>query len=107
MVEKKVVKKIGTFVKELRKHRIRVAKIILFGSRTTSAAHEYSDIDVAVISPDFGKDRCKEGMRLFEIAYKVDPLIEPVPLSLRAYENDTWIPLVYEIRKNGIEIKTA
>jgi predicted nucleotidyltransferase len=63
-----------------------------------------SDIDVAIISPDFGKDRFREGTKLFEIACAVDPLIEPVPISTEAYENDTWIPLIYEIRENGVEV---
>jgi len=38
---------------------------------------------------------------LFRIAGEVDVRIEPVPISLESYENDTWIPLIYEVRKNG------
>jgi len=64
-----------------------------------------SDIDVAVISKNFGKDRVEEGMILFRIAGKIDPRIEPIPISSESYENDTWIPLIYEIRQKGFEIK--
>ena len=78
--------------------------MVLYGSYATGKHHKYSDIDVAVISRDFGKDRIKEGMKLFEIAAKVDPRIESVPISLNSYQMDTWVPLVYEIRKNGIEV---
>jgi hypothetical protein len=49
----------------------------------------------------------KEGSKLFEIASKIDPGIEPVPISVKSYKNDTWIPLIYEIRKNGLELKAA
>jgi predicted nucleotidyltransferase len=107
MVDREITKKVREFVKALRKNRINVTKVILYGSRTIGKAHKYSDIDVAVVSPDFGNDRYKEGARLFEIAYKIDPLIEPVPISAESYEHDTWIPLIYEIRTNGIELKLA
>ncbi len=107
MVEKEVVKKIEEFVKALKRDNINVAKVILYGSRASGKAHEYSDIDVAIVSPDFGKDRFEEGVRLFKIACEIDSLIEPVPLSLESYEKDTWVPLIYEIRVNGIELEAA
>ncbi|MEK6767064.1 MAG: nucleotidyltransferase domain-containing protein [Planctomycetota bacterium] len=107
MVEKKVVKKIEEFVKALKRDNINVVKVILYGSRVSGKAHEYSDIDVVIVSPDFGKDRFEEGVRLFKIACEIDSLIEPVPISLESYEKDTWIPLIYEIRVNGIESEAA
>ncbi len=107
MVEREIAEKVREFAKELKRHGIKVTKVILYGSRIFGKAHKYSDIDVAIVSPDFGKDRYEEGARLFEIAYKIDPLIEPVPISTESYENDTWIPLIYEIKKNGIELKAV
>jgi len=107
MVEKAISRTINIFVKELKKNKIEVSKIVLFGSHASGRAHEYSDIDVAVVSPDFGKNRYREGAKLFEIASTVDSRIEPVPVSLESYKNDTWIPIIYEIRKNGIELKAG
>ncbi len=107
MVEKEVIKKIEEFVKALKRDNINVAKVILYGSWASGKAHEYSDIDVAIVSPDFGKDRFEEGVRLFKIACEIDSLIEPIPLSLESYEKDTWVPLIYEIRVNGIELEAA
>jgi predicted nucleotidyltransferase len=107
MVEKAIQQIIKAFIQELKKRKIKVAKVILYGSRASGRSHEYSDIDVAIVSPDFGKDRYREGAKLFEIACAIDPRIEPVPISLSSYENDTWIPIIYEIRKNGIELKAA
>ena len=107
MVEKAIRQTINAFIKELKRRKIKVAKVVLFGSRASGRAHEYSDIDVAVVSPDFGKDRYREGAKLFEIACAIDPRFEPVPISLSSYENDTWIPIIYEIRKNGIELQAA
>jgi predicted nucleotidyltransferase len=107
MVKREIVRKIRAFVKELKKRKIRVVKVIIYGSRVSGKAHKYSDIDVAIISPDFGKNSYNEGARLFEIAGEIDPLIEPVAISLESYKNDTWVPLIYEIRTNGIELRAA
>ncbi|MBI5038572.1 MAG: nucleotidyltransferase domain-containing protein [Nitrospirae bacterium] len=57
MVEKEIIEKIKEFVKALRQHKIRVVKVVIYGSIVSGKAHEYGDIDVAIISPDFGKDR--------------------------------------------------
>ena len=81
-----------------------VTKLVLYGSRTSGKFHQDSDIDVAMVSPDFGNDRFEEGVRLFHIAGDVDPRIESIPISLDSYEKDTWIPLIYEIRENGVEL---
>lgn len=107
MVEREIVKAVRSFAKKLKQRKIKISKLILYGSRISGTARKYSDIDVAVVSPDFGKDRFREGVKLFEIAGEVDPRIEPVPLSVESYKNDTWIPLIYEIRKTGLEIKAA
>lgn len=105
MVEAEIIENIRQFAKLLRKRKIRISKIILYGSRVTGKAHKYSDIDIAIVSPDFGKDRFAEGVKLWSIARKIDPRIEPVPISLSSYEEDTWLPLIYEIRTKGIEVE--
>jgi len=105
MVEKEIIEIIRKFRKAIEERGIRVKKIILYGSYATGKFNKDSDIDVAVVSPDFGKDRFEEGVMLFEIASEIDPRIEPVPLSLSSFQNDTWVPLIYEIREKGLELK--
>jgi len=107
MVKREIVEKIRKFQGAIEKEGIHVSKMILYGSYANGNSHKYSDIDVAVISSDFGKNRFKEGVKLFEIACKIDPLIESVPISVNSYKNDTWIPLIYEIKKKGIEITSS
>ena len=29
---------------------------------------------------------------------------QPVPVSSNSYDNETWIPLIYEIRRHGVEV---
>ena len=107
MVKKEIIEKLMEFREALDKSGIGVTKVILYGSNAVGKSHKDSDIDVAIVSPDFGRDRFEEGVKLFQIAYKIDPRIEPVPVSQDSYEKDTWIPLIYEIRDRGIEIETS
>jgi len=100
----KIVRK---FVKRLRQEGIAVDRAILYGSFAAGKERRDSDIDVAIVSRDFGKDRIEEGMALYRIAGKVDSRLEPVPVSVDAFENDTWIPLIYEIRAKGQELNIA
>jgi len=107
MDKSQAVKIINKFVEALKDAGIAVDRVILYGSYAKGLARPDSDIDIAVVSKDFGKDRVEEGMALFRIAGKIDSRLEPVPFSTKVYENDTWIPLVYEIREKGIELKVA
>ncbi len=107
MVDPEIRKIIIRFVEALIKKGIRVERAVLYGSYASDKIHAGSDIDLAIISPDFGKDRFEEGKMLLQTAWRIDPRIEPVPISLESYNNDTWIPLVYEIRQHGVELKVA
>jgi uncharacterized protein len=98
---------IKKFVKILREEGISVDRVFLYGSYAAGKSRRDSDIDVAIVSKDFGKDRVEEGMALYRIAGKVDTRLEPVPISVKAYESDTWIPLIYEIKSNGLELRVA
>jgi predicted nucleotidyltransferase len=99
------IRVIKEFINALKREGINIDRVILFGSYAKGNVRPDSDIDIAVISKDFGKDRVEEGMTLFRIAGKIDPRLEPIPFSTKVYENDTWIPLIYEIKQKGIELK--
>lgn len=66
------------YIEELRK-TIRVEKVFLFGSYATRTEHDYSDIDIAVISPDFDGGSERDYLILGRAAIKVTPLIEARP----------------------------
>ena len=104
MVSEEIKKIILKFAKILQERNIKIDKIILYGSHARGKIHEDSDIDVAIVSPDFGKDPLEERKLLFRLAWRVDPRLEPIPLSLTTWEK-TWVPLIYEIRYNGIELE--
>jgi predicted nucleotidyltransferase len=105
MVDRTIRKIIVNFVKLLGGSNIPVSKVILFGSYANGTAREDSDIDVAVVSERFGHSRLKEGQLLFKKARLVDSRIEPIPVSVDDYDHDEDSPILYEIKKSGIEIE--
>ena len=105
MAKREAVKSIRKFIKALEQEGIAVDRVILYGSYARGKTRPDSDIDVAVISKNFGKDRIEEGMTLFRIAGKIDPRLEPIPISPESYQNDTWVPLIYEIKEKGVEFE--
>jgi predicted nucleotidyltransferase len=64
------------------RQKIRVRRAILFGSHARGEADEWSDIDLAVISPDFARMSHQEVMDLLvEVALSVDLAIEIRPYT--------------------------
>ena len=104
MVDQEIRAIIKNFINDLIVKGIRVEKAVLYGSYATRKVRPDSDIDIAIISPDFGHDRFNEGKLLMQIAWRIDPRIEPIPISSESYKKDTWLPLIYEIRKKGVEV---
>lgn len=85
------------------KHKFPVDKVILFGSYAKNRAWEGSDIDICVVSSEFGKDVLKEEFELIKIAMKIDHKISPIAFNSNDI-NNYWSQLAYEITKYGIQI---
>jgi len=91
---------IDNFVHLLKKEQIKISRIILFGSFAKGKQKDYSDIDLAVVSPDFGKNTHKEMMFLVHLSSRVSDRIEAIPVA----EKDMLMkyhPLIGEIKKYG------
>lgn len=78
MVEKRVknIRKTLERFRQRLQEKIRVHQIILFGSYARGTPRDYSDIDVAVISPDFRGGGKADYLLLGRAAREVTPLIE-------------------------------
>jgi len=75
---------------------------ILFGSYACGRQKEQSDIDIAVVSRDFGKDRLEEGTLLNYYASEINSKFEMIPVGLDDYfDPDSISPILFEIKKNG------
>jgi predicted nucleotidyltransferase len=80
----------------------RVEAAYLFGSQVTGTAVEWSDIDVAVISPDFSRDRFQERVNLMRLAAQIDVRIEPSPFRPEDFKDSD--PLASQILLTGMRV---
>ena len=103
-IDNVVLDKLQTFIATLKNSGISIESAYLFGSYATNHAGKWSDIDVAIISPDFSGDRLDERIRLMKFSTEVDSRIEPVPFHSSDFIDTD--PLVGEIKKHGISIVT-
>lgn len=107
---KKIPLKIKTAVHHyitVLKRDIPVTKVFVYGSCARGTARKNSDIDIAIISTYFGKNPQKEGQFLFRKLWEVPySNIEPIGYSPRDFNTKQPSPLLHEIRKYGIEIRT-
>jgi predicted nucleotidyltransferase len=84
------------------RRRLRVEAAYLYGSQAVGTARPWSDIDVAVISPDFSEDLFEERVTLMWWAAAIDDRIEPQPFTPERFgPND---PLASEISRTGIRL---
>lgn len=93
-----IVKK---YLTEVRRLGIRVDRAYLFGSYAKGKIWEGSDMDVCIVSDDFGKDYLNDKMLLNRATLKIDPRIEPVAYSPIDFENK-YDSLADEVKRFGI-----
>jgi len=75
--------------------------VILFGSYAKGEQRKWSDIDLCIISSKF-KDSFEAMHYLSLKSNKINTIIEPHPYHPHDFVNED--PLVWEIKKTGIDI---
>ena len=80
----------------------RVAAAYVYGSEARQEATEWSDIDVAVISPDFADDLFGAQLALMKLAAKVDERIEPRAFTPESFHVNN--PLAHVIQNTGVRV---
>jgi uncharacterized protein len=89
------------FLDEIKKH-YHVDSAYIFGSYAKGTQNRWSDIDLAVVSPDFSDDLFEERISLMLLADDIDERIEPKPFRPDSF--NPIDPLVYEIQKHGVKL---
>ncbi|MHB8791027.1 MAG: nucleotidyltransferase domain-containing protein [Desulfobulbaceae bacterium] len=97
-----VLDRVRSFLKKIDQAGISVSHAYIFGSHARGQADEWSDIDIAIVSPNIGPDRFEERIRLTEIAINIDDRLEPLPFSSDNFNDGD--PLVRNIKKEGIPV---
>ena len=107
MVDKTIVKIVQDCLWNVNQNGIPVRFGVLFGSYVKGTAHQWSDIDLLVVSPFYDKHRThKKWAELWQIAAHTDSRIEPIPVGEKQYEEDD--SMIIEIaRREGQIIPLA
>ncbi len=87
MANKQIEVSIKRYLEVLKDRNIRLQKVILYGSLAAGTANEDSDIDLAIVSPDLGRDRFKEAIILKKLTFGIDLSISPRPYSVKQYQD--------------------
>ena len=87
---------------EALKRDIPVTAAYVFGSQVRGDATAESDIDIAIISSAFGKDRLQDGFylqgKLWEVPYKNMDVVGYSPEYFASEDS----PIIHEIKKHGV-----
>jgi predicted nucleotidyltransferase len=82
--------------------RINIAQAYLFGSSARGIRHEWSDIDLAIVSPDFCGDSFEDSKILFPFILEVDRAIEVHPFTPEDFS--PLNPFAKEILETGVPV---
>lgn len=99
---------INGVVRDLEAHKIKVNKVILYGSYAHGNPKEFSDVDIAVVSPSFArKGILKIQEELARAMSKYLSLVEPIGCSPEEFNKADQATFLGEIKRTGKVIYAA
>lgn len=108
MVDKTVIKSVRKYLQYVNEQGIPVRFGVLFGSYAKNKAHQWSDIDLLVVSPHFDERQTAEDHeRLWMYAARTNKWIEPIPVGEKQYKTDKSSLIIEVARREGIIIPLA
>lgn len=99
------LKIVGRLVETAVAGGVRIERAYLFGSFARGTPREWSDIDVALVSPDFTGTAFYDRKRLIPFLLIVDTRLEIHPFRTVDFTDDNGFAA--EIMKHGVELKLA
>lgn len=100
MDKKAVLEIIKDFKNTLETTGVRVERIILFGSYANGVPHEWSDIDLVIISPDFVNKGLWERIKMVSKAISI--VFQPIEAILMTPEEwERGDSMIVEFAKKG------
>ncbi len=92
------------YIRTVERAGIPVQEALIFGSYARGTPHQWSDIDVAVVSTRFGHNPHDERVQLMKLCRDISTAIEPHPFHPDDL-NDRWSTLAQEVKKYGIRLE--
>jgi len=93
---------ISRYIKELERNHIPIQQAVLFGSRSKGSSHEWSDIDIALVSEAFGDGRMRDRSKIRRITLSISNDLSPLPFRPEDFTPED--PLVREILETGVKV---
>jgi len=94
---------ISTFLENVRQE-LPIERAYLFGSYATGRNRDYSDIDLAIVTPVLNDENSFViNLKIFRRAMRYNLDLEPICFSPEEFEKEE-LPIVLDIKKTGIEI---
>ena len=90
------------YIEKLEENRIPIRQAVLFGSYATGGSHEWSDIDIALVSDVFEGIRIKDRGKIRKITLDISTDLSPLPFRPEDFTPED--PFVREIIEHGINI---
>ncbi len=98
----KIHRLLNKYVEELEKNRIPIRQAVLFGSYAAGGSHEWSDIDIALVSDVFEGIRIRDRNKIRKITLDISSDLSPLPFRPEDFTPED--PFVREIIEHGINI---
>lgn len=101
-IPERIKQVVNDYVRTLKKERLPIERVFLFGSYAKGTEHRWSDVDICVVSPKFNDSinaiQYLLSKRIINLRYP----IEPIGMSPSDFAEDTT--LTREIKQKGIEV---
>lgn len=105
MAERDIIDSIRRYILAVESAGIPVSFVVLFGSHARGNTHQWSDIDLMVVSPRFDETRdWDDKTLLWRTAARTDSRIEPLACGLKQWTDDTSTAIVEIARREGRKI---
>jgi len=105
-IPSEIIDLINEFIVLVKKDNIEIYKVILFGSYAKGDYNKHSDIDLAIVSPNFKEGEAIENMsNLLSKATELKADIQTFPFTIDEYNSPMGI--MEEILNTGIELQVA
>lgn len=108
MVDKSVKTIVKKYLKKLKEAGYNDCFAVIYGSQATGKTHEWSDIDLLIVSPVFNNGIKRSDVNtLWRIAATTDSRIEPIPAGKIQFETDDGNAIIEIARRTGYIINPA
>ncbi|MFA6475602.1 MAG: nucleotidyltransferase domain-containing protein [Patescibacteria group bacterium] len=101
-IPKAVRDNIASYIISLEKDNLPIEKVVLFGSYAKGTQHQWSDIDLCIVSPKFRNAWQATQYLWSKRINDIGLTIEPVGFSPVDYKSES--PLLAEIKRTGIRV---